>query len=66
MESTDALFYTSLYTFLGGFFLALAGLFYKSKCKNIKCCGLCEITRDIEHETEIDIESRRPSIDNPI
>jgi hypothetical protein len=72
MNSNDALFYTSLYTFLGGFVLALAGLLYKSKCKNIKCCG-CELERDIEAEvTEdtLEIQNRNQSIDrtpnNPI
>ena len=75
MHSNDALFYTSLYTFLGGFVLALAGLLYKSKCKNVKCCGICELERDIEAEvTEdtLEIQNRQSnqSIDrtpnNPI
>ena len=66
MNSNDDLFYTSLYTFLGGFVLALAGLLYKSKCKNIKCCGICELERDIEAEvTEdtLEIQNRNQSID---
>ena len=72
MNSNDALFYTSLYTFLGGFVLALAGLLYKSKCKNIKCCG-CEIIRDTDVELQedtLEIQNRNQSIDrtpnNPI
>ncbi len=72
MDSNDALFYTSLYTFLGGFLLALAGLAFKSKCKNIKCCGLLEIERDIEAEIQehnLEIRQRdnnRQSLDRPI
>ena len=67
MNSNDALFYTSLYTFLGGFVLALAGLLYKSKCKNIKCCG-CEIIRDTDVELQedtLEIQNRNQSIDRP-
>ena len=56
MKTTDALFYTSFYTFLGGFCLAIAGLFYKSKCKHVKFCGICEIDRDIEAEVHEDLE----------
>ncbi len=63
MEANDSLFYTSLYTFLGTFILALAGLFYKSKCKNVKCCGLCEIERDIEIELQEDLGNPIQSID---
>ena len=57
MNATDSLFYTALYTFLGGFLLALCGLLYKSKCKNIKC-GCVEIVRDVEIELKEDIENR--------
>ena len=64
MDANESLFYTSLYTFLGGFVLALAGLIYKSKCKNIKCCGLCEIERDIDIELQEDLARQNPiSID---
>ncbi len=72
MDSNDALFYTSLYTFLGGFLLALAGLAFPSKCKNVKCCGLLEIERDVEaeiHEQELEIQERehnRQSVDRPV
>ncbi len=72
MDSNDALFYTSLYTFLGGFVLALAGLVFKSKCKNIKCCGLLEIERDVEAEIQehnLEMQQRHhphPSLDRPI
>ncbi len=72
MESNDALFYTSLYTFLGGFLLSLAGLAFKSKCKHIKCCGMCEIERDVEAEVQehgLDLQERehnRQSVDRPL
>ena len=72
MDSNEALFYTSLYTFLGGFLLALAGLAFKSKCKNIKCCGLLEIERDVEAELQehnLEIQQRQQthsSLDRPI
>ena len=69
MDSNDALFYTSLYTFLGGFLLAIAGLAFKSKCKNVKLCGICEIERDIEAEIQEQIHERentRQSLDRPI
>ena len=70
MDSNDALFYTSLYTFLGGFLLALAGLAFKSKCKNIKLCGICEIERDVEAEIQehsLEIHGRnQQSLDRPI
>jgi hypothetical protein len=53
IDSSDALFYTGLYTFLGTFIIAIAGMLYKSKCKNIKCCG-CEIERDVGAEIASD------------
>ena len=54
MNANDSLFYTSLYTFLGGFILAVCGLLYKSKCKKFKFCG-CEVIRDTEIELRQDI-----------
>ena len=45
-----SLFITSIITF----FLAIGRLFYKSKCKKIKC--LCiDIERDIVSEEDIDV-----------
>jgi len=65
MNSTQALFYTSLYTFLGGFLLAIVSFLYKSKCKSIDCLG-CHIERDIETEAAADLaQIRGQSIDNP-
>jgi len=70
IETSDSLFYTGLYTFLGTFILAIAGMLYKSKCKNIKCCG-CEIQRDIGAEisehNRMEMGTRNVlSIDRPI
>ena len=72
MNANDSIFYTSLYSFLGGFVLAVLSILYKSKCKNIKCCG-CEIIRDTDVELQedtLEIQTRNQSIDrtpnNPI
>lgn len=72
MDANDSLFWSGFYTFLGGFLLALAGLAFKSKCKNVKLCGICEIQRDIEAEIQehnLEIQQRQhthPSLDRPI
>ena len=72
MDSNDAIFYTSLYTFLGGFVIAISGMILKSKCKTVKLCGICEIERDIEAEIQehsLEIQQRHhthPSLDRPI
>ena len=52
MNANDSIFYTSLYSFLGGFVLAVLSILYKSKCKSVKCCG-CEINRDTCREVQI-------------
>jgi hypothetical protein len=36
-----------------GCFLAITALLYRSKCKEVSCCG-CKIIRDIEAEVELD------------
>jgi hypothetical protein len=66
MDANDSVFYTSLYTFLGGFILALAGLVYKCKSKKIKLCGCLEIQRDVQVELKEDLATlnRSQSIDN--
>lgn len=62
MDGNDALFYTSLYTFMGGFLLAITGLLYKSKCKHVECCG-CIIDRDVEIELKDNqMEKGQPEI----
>ena len=48
-------FYSLLLTSVIGLILALARMFYKSKCSVIKCCGgMVEIDRNIELEEKID------------
>ena len=32
-------------------------LCYLSKCKVVKCCGVFQVERDTEHETNINIDS---------
>ena len=45
--------------------LAILGLLYKSKCKNLTLCYACmELERDVDNETKVDIEmldTPRPS-----
>ena len=55
------IFYTSLYTSLIGFILAMGSQCYKSKCKSVKICCI-KIIRDVEGEEELDIQQSR----NPI
>ena len=47
------IFFTSLYTSLIGFLLAMGAQCYKSKCKEVKICCI-KITRDIQIEEELD------------
>ena len=53
------IFFTSLYTSLIGFFIAIGAQCYKSKCKQVDICCV-KIIRDVEGEEELD---RQP---NPI
>ena len=55
------IFYTSLYTSLIGFTLAMASQCYKSKCKEVSFCCI-KIIRDTAIEEELDIQQPR----NPI
>ena len=55
------IFFTSLYTSLIGFLIAIGAQCYKSKCKEVKICCI-KITRDIQIEEELD--QRQPQ--NPI
>ena len=47
------IFFTTLYTSLIGFLLAVGAQCYKSKCKEVKICCI-KITRDIQIEEELD------------
>jgi hypothetical protein len=60
MGELSEVFYSLLLTSCIGLILALARMAYKSKCKNIKCCGCIDIERDTQAEEAID-EQTRPS-----
>jgi hypothetical protein len=60
MGELSEVFYSLLLTSGIGLILALARMAYKSKCKNIECCGCIKIERDIEAEESID-EQPQPS-----
>jgi len=49
----DAVFWSFFITSSIGFLLAFTKMIYKSKCKEINCCGI-KITRDIEAEEKLD------------
>ena len=48
------IFWTLVLTTSSGLFLAVCRMMYKSKCKTIKCCNICELDRDVEGEERID------------
>ena len=52
-DTFDAIFFTFLITTVCALLLALAKMCYKSKCTNIKCCGI-EIQRDVITEEKED------------
>jgi hypothetical protein len=72
MNANDSLFWTSFYTFTGGFLLAVLSVLYKSKCKSVKLCGILEIDRDVDVELQedtLEIQQRNnpvQSLDRPI
>lgn len=47
-------FYSLVLSTGSALILACIGISYKSKCKNIKLCGIVEIERDIEIEFKED------------
>ena len=51
----DAVFWSFFITSVIGCILKFGSMAYKTKCKEISCCGL-KITRDIEAEEKIDEE----------
>ena len=53
------IFFTSLYTSLIGFLIAIGAQCYKSKCKEVKICCI-RITRDIQIEEELDRQPQNP------
>ena len=49
-------FWVGLYTFAGGFILAVLALMYKSKCDQLKLCwGCMEVHRNVEVEMAEDL-----------
>ena len=53
------IFFTSLYTSLIGFLIAIGAQCYKSKCKEVKICCI-KISRDIQIEEELDRQPQNP------
>ena len=58
MEMSEV-FWTGFYTAVMACFIGTVNVLYKSKCKQIKCCG-CEVIRDVEVELK---EDMRQSVD---
>jgi len=63
----DAVFWSFFITSIVGCLLKFGSMAYKTKCKEISCCGL-KITRDTEAEEKIDEETikSRQSQDNVV
>ena len=57
------IFFTTLYTSLSGFFIAISHQCYKSKCKEVKI-GCIKIIRDVEGEEQLDRQSPNPILSN--
>jgi len=53
------IFFTSLYTSLIGFFIAIGAQCYKSKCKEVKV-GCIKVIRDVKGEEELDRQLPNP------
>jgi hypothetical protein len=58
------IFYTSLYTSLIGFVLAMGSQCYRSKCSKVEFCCI-KIVRDTNGEEDLDRQSPSP-IQSPI
>ena len=60
MEMSET-FWGGLYTFAGGFILAVLALVYKSKCDQLKLCwGCLEVHRNVEVEMAEDLRQMAP------
>jgi hypothetical protein len=56
MTDLSETFYVGLYTFAGGFVLAVLALAYKSKCDQVKLCfGCLEVHRAVNIELQEDM-----------
>ena len=53
------IFFTSLYTSLIGFFIAIGAQCYKSKCSEVKICCI-KITRGVSGEEQLDRQPTNP------
>ena len=61
MVDLSETFYVGLYTFAGGFILAVLAVAYKSKCKNVSLCwGGIVINRAVDIELQEDLRFRDP------
>jgi hypothetical protein len=59
MDTEQQIFWTSFYTFAGGFVLALFAIAYKSKCDKVNLCwGMIDIHRAVDIELQEDVGSR--------
>ena len=58
MDTEQQIFWTSFYTFAGGFVLALFAIAYKSKCDKVNLCwGMIDIHRAVDIELQEDIRN---------
>ena len=58
VDTEDQIFYTGLYTFGGGFILAVFAIAYKSKCDKVNLCwGMIDIHRAVEIELQEDVRN---------
>ena len=64
MELSET-FWVGFYSAVMACLLGLANVLYKSKCKNIKCCG-CEIIRDVEVELKEDMTAHNRNSERSI
>jgi len=58
MDTEQQIFWTSFYTFAGGFVLALFAIAYKSKCDKVNLCwGMIDIHRAVDIELQEDVRN---------
>lgn len=58
MDTEQQIFWTSFYTFAGGFVLALFAIAYKSKCDKVNLCwGMIDIHRAVDIELQEDMRN---------
>ena len=58
MDAEQQIFWTSFYTFAGGFLLALFAIAYKSKCDKVNLCwGMIDIHRAVDIELQEDVRN---------